>query len=269
MNILNKIVRKPPFKCIFCNSNENSFSSVEHIIPHSLGNNFLILDKGWVCDKCNNLFSSFEAKVINHTFYGAERAFLGVITKKGKPARSKFGKLHWNARPGEPRGTFQIDEKDLDKHPFLKMCWDNGKLIIPFHSKYDYLIAKFLLKIGIESKYINIKMDYLDFLEAKEYVINKSNDPWPYVMVQTPNVSDVLGSVFSSSKYIHSYALSSGFDIFLLDVHGYDSIVLFFKYGHSLCGINLSSRSLNWIEYLKKAQVNFVCCPLNFVEFSN
>ncbi len=268
MNILDIIVREAPFKCIFCNSSKENFSSVEHIVPHSLGNNFFILDKGWVCDKCNNVCSQFEAKVINHTFFGMERAFLGVITKKGKPSRSKVGKIHWNATPGKGRNSFEVDKYDIDKNPFLKHCFDNGKLIFPFHSKYDNLIAKLLLKIGIESKYAHPTMDKFEFLEAKKYVIGQNDNLWPYVLIQTAGVSDILSSVFSLSKYLHSHALAAGFDIFLLDIHGYNSIVLFFKYGHHLCAINLSSRSLDWLDYLKNAKTSFVCSPIDFVKYS-
>ena len=35
----------PPFVCIFCESRKD-FTSQEHIIPHSLGNELLVLEKG-------------------------------------------------------------------------------------------------------------------------------------------------------------------------------------------------------------------------------
>ncbi|NCB11142.1 MAG: hypothetical protein EOM78_05880 [Erysipelotrichia bacterium] len=104
---------KTPFKCIFCNSAENGFTSEEHIVPHSLGNDILILEKGWVCDVCNNICSAFESRVINHSMLGAERAMLGVITKKGKPARSKYAKIHWNAEPHMEKNIISIDKQGI------------------------------------------------------------------------------------------------------------------------------------------------------------
>ena len=268
MNILNTIIKKPPNQCIFCNSNKEKFSSEEHIVPQSLGNHFLTLEKGWVCDKCNNICSAFESKVINHTIFGAERAMLGVITKKGKPARSKFGKLHWNTSLHK-KGAIEFDKKDIDKHPFLSKCFKNGQLIIPFHSKFDIYIAKLLLKIGIESKYMHSGMDKFKFNESKQFVIGKNNNSWPYVLIQQKNIStEIFTSAFSESKYLHSHALASGFDIFFYDIHKkYDideSIVLFFKYGHFTYGINLSSRKIEWFNLLKDAQIEFIKCPIEF-----
>lgn len=53
-------------KCIFCKSTTNPFTSVEHIIPESIGNKEHILPKGIVCDPCNNYFSrKVENKFIN------------------------------------------------------------------------------------------------------------------------------------------------------------------------------------------------------------
>lgn len=45
---------KSPFKCIYCLRTSGPFTSTEHIIPEGLGNESLILPKGFVCDTCNN-----------------------------------------------------------------------------------------------------------------------------------------------------------------------------------------------------------------------
>ncbi|MCJ7484170.1 MAG: HNH endonuclease [Thermodesulfovibrionales bacterium] len=41
-------------QCIYCLSISGKFTSEEHIFPESLGNDELILQKGFVCDECNN-----------------------------------------------------------------------------------------------------------------------------------------------------------------------------------------------------------------------
>ena len=43
--------------CLFCRADAEKSRSVEHIIPESLGNTKHVLNRGIVCDKCNNYFS--------------------------------------------------------------------------------------------------------------------------------------------------------------------------------------------------------------------
>ncbi|MTI24549.1 HNH endonuclease [Fulvivirga kasyanovii] len=47
--------------CLFCPDGK-SFTAVEHIVPESMGNSHYILEKGVVCDACNNNFSKFEVE---------------------------------------------------------------------------------------------------------------------------------------------------------------------------------------------------------------
>lgn len=51
-------------QCIFCDQNHTD-TTVEHIVPSSLGNVHYILPKGTVCSKCNNRFSKYENKVLS------------------------------------------------------------------------------------------------------------------------------------------------------------------------------------------------------------
>jgi hypothetical protein len=43
-----------PGQCIYCTKTEGSFTSEEHILPEALGNDDLVLGRGYVCDGCNN-----------------------------------------------------------------------------------------------------------------------------------------------------------------------------------------------------------------------
>jgi hypothetical protein len=43
-----------PGQCIYCTQTEGSFTSEEHILPEALGNDDLVLARGYVCDGCNN-----------------------------------------------------------------------------------------------------------------------------------------------------------------------------------------------------------------------
>lgn len=69
--------------CLFCEK-DGPFTTGEHIIPASLGNDDLIL-VGQVCDACQRYFGTeIESYVLNKTPIAAWRAKLGIKTKKGK-----------------------------------------------------------------------------------------------------------------------------------------------------------------------------------------
>jgi len=69
--------------CLFCTSN-GPFSTVEHIVPESLGNRDFVIE-GQVCDVCQNYFGKeVERHVLSKTPLGAWRVLLGIPTKKGR-----------------------------------------------------------------------------------------------------------------------------------------------------------------------------------------
>lgn len=150
-------------KCLFCNSS-GPFSTQEHIVPESLGNDDLILD-GQVCDTCQKYFGKeIEKYVLDKTPFAVWRAMLGIRTKTGKLPRidmsqpkSAKGKLpnkhsfHDNDVIFEalPDGTHavEITSKDL-----------LSKIHMGTRSTFDFvmtpkvlcMIGRFLGKIGLE-----------------------------------------------------------------------------------------------------------------------
>jgi hypothetical protein len=72
-------------KCIFCGL-ENVQTKSEHIIPASFaGEDSYILDKGYVCDKCNNYFShAFENEALNDFPFNFISLFYSVPNRSGK-----------------------------------------------------------------------------------------------------------------------------------------------------------------------------------------
>ena len=69
--------------CIFCLS-DGPFSTVEHIIPESLGNDDLLL-RSEVCDGCQKYFGKeIEQFVLKKTPLAFWRTYLGIKTKRGK-----------------------------------------------------------------------------------------------------------------------------------------------------------------------------------------
>ncbi len=140
---------KPPFTCIFCGQTE-AFSSEEHIVPHSLGNDMLVLAPGWVCDRCNNICSGFESKALNNSILGVERCRLGVVTKRKRPARSDVHGISWFSEPGGPHNVVSAEARWNRIPTLLSPGGSSGKIVFPFHDDSCYAIARLLLKIGVE-----------------------------------------------------------------------------------------------------------------------
>ena len=72
-------------RCIFCGNDSTCSKSIEHIVPESFGNKSTFLQKGIVCDKCNNYF----ARKVEQPFLESEpirvlRQELQLENKKGK-----------------------------------------------------------------------------------------------------------------------------------------------------------------------------------------
>jgi hypothetical protein len=78
-------------KCIYCLSTTANFKSEEHIFPESLGNDELVLPKGYVCDRCNN---GIIARLDNALIKFDPIAFLWVQlvphTKDGSLPKANF-----------------------------------------------------------------------------------------------------------------------------------------------------------------------------------
>lgn len=71
--------------CLFCKKDSRLSVSVEHIIPESLGNDRFILEKGRVCDKCNNYIAvKIEQPLLEHPFFKQYRHELSIGNKRGK-----------------------------------------------------------------------------------------------------------------------------------------------------------------------------------------
>ncbi|MDD2177752.1 HNH endonuclease [Acidovorax sp. D2M1] len=72
-------------RCIFCKQDSSTSTSVEHIIPESLGNTEHMLPVGAVCDACNNYFArKVERPVLESPVFRQLRAGMVVPNKKGR-----------------------------------------------------------------------------------------------------------------------------------------------------------------------------------------
>lgn len=262
-----KIKREEEYKCILCNSINESFNTVEHIVPHSLGNNFLMLDKGWICDTCNNKCSAFESRALNHSSLSFQKVLMVEKTKKGKSPRCTYENVDWYKSENSSKSiSLDYNEKKIKKNPFLKYAVENNAsaFIQLAHNNFDIDINRLLLKIGVEIAY-SFKLNFSYTLEdAKKFILEKDNQSWFYVIIQNKDIK--LKSIFTYSDYIYSHVLASNFDIFLYEFN--NDLILYFKYGHFLYGVNLSSNKKDWLIELKEEGNKFVVFPKEFAELS-
>ncbi|KAA2240311.1 HNH endonuclease [Chitinophaga agrisoli] len=82
-------------QCIFCKRNSDNSTSVEHIIPESLGNKDHILPKGIVCDQCNSYFAiKIENELLSQEYFRFIRSTQNVLSKKRKTIPSTGLTIH-------------------------------------------------------------------------------------------------------------------------------------------------------------------------------
>ncbi|RZK26142.1 MAG: HNH endonuclease [Flavobacterium sp.] len=160
-------------KCIFCYENSESSTSVEHIIPESLGNTQFILRRGIVCDKCNNYFShTFEQGLLDLPFFKEIRHKLNAKSKKGKIPNGKgfvvdpsFGELEFHKDRGLEESIIVNEQVKLK---------DSGeiKVFVPVYSSPgsdNVFVSKFLGKMAIEALVI-----YAEWYKCKiEDIVNQ------------------------------------------------------------------------------------------------
>lgn len=148
--------------CLFCKS-DGPFSTVEHIIPESLGNDDLVLH-GEVCDKCQAYFGKeVEKFLLSKTPFAFWRTFLGIKTKKGKypsvdlsqPTCQKgvFPAVH--TKHDDIGFAFHEDGSvsvDIDDSDVIKGILDGSKneFTLVFTPKILHMIGRFLCKVGLE-----------------------------------------------------------------------------------------------------------------------
>ncbi|WP_297411923.1 HNH endonuclease [uncultured Alistipes sp.] len=72
-------------QCIFCHKDATTSTSVEHIVPESLGNKHTYLPKGYVCDACNHYFAiKIEKDLLNQPYFISLRLRNEILSKKNR-----------------------------------------------------------------------------------------------------------------------------------------------------------------------------------------
>lgn len=85
-----KVLPEKP-RCIYCKSTSGKFTSVEHIVPEGMGNERLVLPRGYVCDRCNNVrLAALDKGLLEFAPIAALRTMFVMQTKQGKYPVARF-----------------------------------------------------------------------------------------------------------------------------------------------------------------------------------
>lgn len=165
-------------KCIFCKADSSSSKSVEHIIPESLGNKSHVLQRGIVCDSCNNYLAiKVEKEVLEMAYFKSVRGRNQIENKKGRtPGIPGFikdkNKIEVSVFPNDSN----ILEVVIEDKKLFKSIRNHNKLYIPIlpePPKDNLLISKFIGKVAIEA--LALRVASIDNWQ-EEFISNESLD---------------------------------------------------------------------------------------------
>ena len=78
--------------CLFCRRSDGGFRSREHVFPEALGNYEFILERGIVCDRCNNgQLGTIDGALANFQPIAFRRTLLRIAGKRATLPESRWG----------------------------------------------------------------------------------------------------------------------------------------------------------------------------------
>lgn len=245
--------------CIFCPETEK-FNKVEHIIPESMGNKEYVLEKGVVCDDCNNRFSSFEGKAQTSSIIGHERASLGHRNKDGKPVK---GKTDIEFIGTGEKGRIIVRGLKPSVVRNFNPKTNTFEIRAEGFAKSEEATSKLLLKIAYEALYKSkpeIWSKY-DFTDLVNYIKGIENKPWPFI---TPKNELQLFTDIPENE--DKKALNVIPCQLLFSEEDSENLIFRFVYGQRNLAfeINLLNRNLEWIKPHKDKGNIFCVYPRNF-----
>lgn len=81
-------------RCIYCLTTIGAFTSEEHIVPESLGNDELVLPVGYACDQCNSTLASLDSYLSEFEPLALLQVQFVSFTKAGKLPQARFQNVH-------------------------------------------------------------------------------------------------------------------------------------------------------------------------------
>jgi hypothetical protein len=249
----------PPFTCVICES-DGPFTAVEHIVPDSMAYDIVAVDPGWVCDRCNNRMSKIERRALSDSFLGVARCTLGVVTKRGRPAKAFLTDAIYEAMPGGPRNSVWITT-DWSKRPgpvnkFSHQldgpaAGDAGAVLL----KIGYLMAR----VCRLQSHLPIS---IDLSQAQSALRRTGCRRWPYAVTGDHQLAASLESSFPLDGERREAMNTLGFDHFFWPTESY--LVSVVTYGGFLAGTCLTSPDLRWTSMLRRLGSSYIACPGEF-----
>ena len=150
--------------CLYCKQSDGPFTSVEHVIPESLGNQGLrgkppiVLPKGVVCDRCNHgKLSELDNALIDFSPISLMRTRYGVLSKRGALPSTKLSNARLRSlspgniliEPGSSKNAFRYDG---DKGRFNMQLRSNRRMT----PNYCRTITRGLFKMTLGCMYLDL-----------------------------------------------------------------------------------------------------------------
>jgi len=230
--------------CIFCNK-LNEAKSIEHIVPESFGNKKYVMQKGEVCDVCNNRFSKFENIALSNSIFVMERARFGIASKKGRTAKGKVNGLIIEGDTDFKKNILNIGGLNNQNFKNFDPNTKKGNLIIKSFDKSEAATSKLLLKMGLEALFKSQRVIFnkYDFNDLKAYLSTHNNTDWPFLTTDFE-----LEKFHSIPRYTDKYLLKQNHCELKYSENNNETLIFKFKYGVVAMAINLINRKLDWIK---------------------
>jgi hypothetical protein len=218
--------------CIFCKEISDNTKSVEHIIPESLGNKSHTLDRGIVCDKCNNYFAlKIEKEVLELPYFKSLRHRNYILNKKNRLPTENGFILHPNGGQVDIiQKVGNIIEVNVNDKDIFNLISEGkvDKLIIPILPSPptdNLFISRLLGKIALEAlaqrvgQVENWNQDFIehkDLDDLRNYVRYGKGDFWVYNVRTVYNEIDTLKGT-EEDPYDKRFQILHEFDFLYID----------------------------------------------------
>lgn len=233
-------------RCVFCGTDSSASKSIEHIIPESLGNNTIFLEKGVVCDKCNNYFASkIEEKLLSLDVFKQVRFYNFVESKNGRIPTSdalfcgERAKVDWvKTEEGFSMMIGLTPEsivKVMNNPPKCFFMRGYDMQDVQKEANNQYIFSRFLAKMAVEY-YVYLYLNSCDQNEEVEFefdsVLKKVIN---FVRVGRQDARPLKFTIEKVQKTKDDYYLSIGFD------DEKDDLVFFFQIMNDRFLLNLTN----------------------------
>lgn len=171
--------------CLFCRQSDGGFSSVEHILPESLGNKSIVLPTGVVCDRCNNgALANIDEALGGFFPIEMMKTWHGIPSKAGKLPAFKFDNGTMRCRSP---GDLFLALDSAKGQPEAAVPSPPGQASFAFSASRRKdtnprrlrNVQRALLKIAVEFSWLDLGEDVVlgpDFDHARERVLSSHHD---------------------------------------------------------------------------------------------